>query len=482
MNKKRKVSLLDREATGGSIAESGFKYQDHLTLARIPQWLAHDSFTEMIREAMGDTEAKFYALEGGLQTEFVEFKDHVVRPGEFWEEIRRFREMDTNTPTTYFRFVLVCKGVSETLKPLLNALRHLRDPYQFYDNAPSIQEASYQDYENVVSRLGQNEGVAKFIFSKVLIEIEATDAEQLAKEVFREQLHKYYPGLEEASGKQVNAAGNALLELVSGQKRKTITRSKIEGALWKHFDAMLRPPQVIRIHTEFSESSREDATNGKIVFHWQPFSGDGSRCYPPSEEWNNRLVKELVDTRDWILQTGRKRSLHLTGSRRLSASLALGHIFSATAGFSIQMEYRETKWRTDNYSDEETPNYEWSVNQPVDSVGDELVVIIGICRDILQDVDQFLNQCEMSYFPRLVLYSETPLTSDKHANKSVSIAKREIHDALASTGASKIHLFFAGPSHFFLIMGHRLNATCTIQCYEYVRTGQYSQTCLLYAL
>ena len=57
---ERCLSLLSPQATGGDIAEGGFQYQANLIVARIPNWLAQDGFTEMIRESLGDVEAKVF--------------------------------------------------------------------------------------------------------------------------------------------------------------------------------------------------------------------------------------------------------------------------------------------------------------------------------------------------------------------------------------------------------------------------------------
>ena len=480
MKKKSTASLLSREATGGDVAEGGFKYQDHLILARIPRWLAEDGFDGIIREAMGDSEAKFFVPGRGMQTEFVEFKNHVVGPSEFLDEIRRFQDMDVSAPSTYLQFVLVCKGVSGTLKPALNALRQVRDPYPFYENAPTIQEASYQDYLDVIGRVTDGR-VADFIFKKVTIEVEDADAELLAREVFREQLYIYYPTLEQASGTQVNAARSALLDLVSAHKRKPINRAKIERALWKHFDEISLPRDAIRFHTESIVSPEKEFVTGRLVFRWKPFFGSGTRKYPPSEDWNNVLLKELTHTRDWITRVNRPRIVHLSGNRRLSASIALGYVFSAVAGFSIRVDYRGNHWWSSNQVDSETPDFVWRVCQPMGGGGDELVVAISICRNISEDINRYLQQHEMGHISRLVLHSDNTLTSDNHTNKSVALAKERICDALSTTGASKVHLFCAVPSCFALFLGHRLNATCTIQCYEYAGNGQYSKSCTLYA-
>ena len=478
MTKKETASLLSREATGGDIAEGGFKYQDHLLLARIPRWLTEDGFDGFIREAMGDSEARFYVPRCGTKTEFLEFKNHVVQRNEFNDEIRRFRDMDESAPYTYLKFVLVCKGVSEKLKPVLNALRQLRDPYPFYDNAPTIQQASYQDYVDAIGR-GSDGRFADFIFKKVFIEVIDVDAEQLAREVFREQLHLYFPILEQASGTQVNAARSALLDLVSAHKRKWIKRSQIERTLWKHFPEFSAPQVAIRFHTESNFSSDREFSEGRLVFRWIPFFGDGTRSYPPSEDWDNVLMKELTQTRNWIESTERSRIVHLSGARRLTASIALGYVFSAVAGFSIRADFRGNHWWTSNEVDNATPGFAWREKKQMGGTDDELVVNISICRNISENINKYLQQHGMDHISRLELHSDIALTSDKHTNKSVAMAKERITDALSMTGATKVHLFCAVPSCFALYLGHRLNATCTIQCYEFVGSGQYTKSCRL---
>ena len=199
------------------------------------------------------------------------------------------------------------------------------------------------------------------------------------------------------------------------------------------------------------------------------------------KDWNTVLMKELTHTRDWIRRANRPRIVHLSGNRRLSASIALGYVFSAVAGFSIRVDYRGNHWWSNNYVDKETPDFAWRVCEPVGGVNDELVVTLSICRNISEDINRYLQQHEMDHISRLVLHSDTALTSDKHTNKSVALVKEKISDALSKTGASKVHLFCAVPSCFALFLGHRLNAICTIQCYEYVGNGQYSKACRLYA-
>ena len=70
MSQKRlSSSLLSPQSRGGDIAEGGFQYQFDSTIAQIPNWLAQEGFTEMIREALGDAEARFFVPSVGFRYE-----------------------------------------------------------------------------------------------------------------------------------------------------------------------------------------------------------------------------------------------------------------------------------------------------------------------------------------------------------------------------------------------------------------------------
>ena len=133
-------SLLDNEARGGDTAEGGFSFQENLVVARVPRWLRREGFAQMIREAMGDAEAQFFVPGPQAAREFVEYKNHQVAPSEFWAEVARFQTLDRAAPGTYEQFVLVCKGMSPGLQPLLSAMRRVRDALPFYEGS-TIEDA-----------------------------------------------------------------------------------------------------------------------------------------------------------------------------------------------------------------------------------------------------------------------------------------------------------------------------------------------------
>ncbi|HBZ35416.1 MAG TPA: hypothetical protein DEO33_03190, partial [Rikenellaceae bacterium] len=247
--RKLKNSLLSAEATGGDIAESGFQYQASLIASRVPYWLKHDGFTEAIQEALGDVEASFFVPERGICREFVEYKNHRLTPSEFWPEIERFWEMDKTSPEAYCKFVLACKDVSDDIKSMLNALRRVRDAYPFYQNASAIQNSSFSDFETIVNNLYQKEDVSNFLFDKVFFEIDLTDAENYAREKFRDALYNCFPELQNFTAKAGSEAFSNVAELIKNRRNKPIHRNDLELAITHAVESNYKLVKNIRLHT-----------------------------------------------------------------------------------------------------------------------------------------------------------------------------------------------------------------------------------------
>src|SRR5262249_24577589 len=148
----RNPSLLDREARGGDIAQGGFDYQRGIAMASLPDWLAQDGFSQLICEAMGDIEARFFVPGPGLRIEMLEVKEHQITPSEFWREVDRFRQLDQGCPGTYSRFNLVGRSPSPELEPIVKALDRVRRPAPFYTGDQHINQYSFADWVAVVEK------------------------------------------------------------------------------------------------------------------------------------------------------------------------------------------------------------------------------------------------------------------------------------------------------------------------------------------
>jgi SMODS-associated and fused to various effectors sensor domain len=164
----------------------------------------------------------------------------------------------------------------------------------------------------------------------------------------------------------------------------------------------------------------------------------------------------------------------------LSASLAIGFVFSAVSGFSVEMIYRGNVWATDAHPNSTTPVFPLSqAGSSEDVRGERLVVSIGIIRDIAEEVESDLARHGLVGMPVLHLKGREPIVSPEQANLVTGEIKGLVAKALHRTGARRVDLFFAGPAFLALFLGHRLNATAAIQCYEHVETGCFLPTCEL---
>jgi hypothetical protein len=267
---------------------------------------------------------------------------------------------------------------------------------------------------------------------------------------------------------------------VQSRRTQTITRSELKESLLEKVPPHLRPPiQPVRIHT-ISQETDPDAKPTKLSFDWIPFFGDQTWEYPPADVWNGRLLGELQTSKIWILEHHKVGHIALSGNRRLSASLAIGFVFSAVSDFSVAMTSRGSVWATDAYPNSTTPAYPLIQSGSYEDVrGDRLVVSIGIIRDIAQEVESDPGRHGLAGMPLVYFKGEEPIVSPEQANLLVRNIKDLFSKALYCTRAWQIDLFFAGPAFLALFLGHRLNTTAPVQCYEHVETGRFVPTCQL---
>jgi len=475
-------SLLERQSSGGDIGEGGINFQADVVLSYIPKWLSIEGFTSMLREGMVDAEAMFFVPGHGYKREAVEVKDSVVIPSKFWAEVDRFQEIDVASPGDYQWFTFAAAGLSKELHPIVNGLRRIRDPYTFYEGSPLMWN-SFDEYSRRVREAGRSNEDAEFLFKRVLIDGNLSTVRDHGFAIFQHSLHLHLPHYQDVPSPIVKDIYSDLSTLVRSKRNTPISRMELEKVLRhrvpKHF---LPPVNRLRIHTAIEDL--EPATDQSAVrFRWTRFFEPGSEGYPPPDRWNTDVLGELQETKDWILKHRDTRRIVLSGNRRLSASLAIGSVFSAVAGFSIEMIYREgAVWATDAHADATTASYPLTAEEAVQLMkADRLVVSVSIIHNIGPEVDSSLKETGLTDVSTLHIRGEQPIISPQQANLAVRGIKTLICDALSKTGARQLDLFFAGPAFLALLLGHRLNATIWIQCHERIAPGRYVPTCLLFA-
>ena len=374
--------------------------------------------------------------------------------------------------------MLGCKSVATELLPITNALKRVRDPYSFYDTAQQIQDTSYADFVEVVETRNKSKDIADFLFLKVRFKLDSTDTESQPRGLFTEEMKRYFPEFNKLSGEVTDAAYTQLIELVKSRRNKPIYRHELEKAIWQGIKETDRPEPTIKIHTEY-DANTDKGPDGCLQFDWKSIFGGPNRNFPPAEEWNKKVISQLQSTKKWLISTERSRHIHLNGYRRLSASVAIGSIFSAVADFNIGMKIEDKVWWTNSHAKEDTPDYQWTQKSTDGETTNEIAVGISILKDTAnEEVERYL-ETKPFQGKRLYLFSNMALQSDAQANRAVQKAKSVIQKLISKTQAQKIHLFFAGPAQFALFLGHRLNTLGEIQCYERISPNIYVPTVLI---
>ncbi|MEI7027541.1 SAVED domain-containing protein [Paenibacillus sp. y28] len=338
---------------------------------------------------------------------------------------------------------------------------------------------SYSDYVGRVKGLGKDEFIARFLYDKVLIEHNwnLNRNDDMARGIFSAQFQRHLPLYDELPQKEISNIYEALLALLKANKARPITRLQIETTIKCaiserfHFD---QPPVIIS--TEIEQYPRESKY---LQFKWAVFFGGENRCYPNTEQWNETLLKQLSETSRWITENRSTRKILLKGSRRLSSEMAIGHVFSAVSGFTIEMEYRGERMSTIDFPDSETPDYPFETNYSP-GAGERLIVTVGIMKENLKlEVAQFIELNEQGSCPELNLFSASPINSAKQASLAAENIKKEIMSAVLKSNANYIDLFYAGPAYLALFFGHIRNTLPRIQCFERVKVNVYVPTCLI---
>lgn len=479
-NKNIPPSLLEPQSRGGDIGEGGVTFQAEAVLSMVPQWLADEGFTAMVRESMGDAEAKFFTPGVGYQKEFIETKNHQINSSEFWEEMDRFRQIAGGTGDEYRSFTLACTGLSETLKPLAAALRRIVGPREFFEGS-RVLDNSYEQFRDRVLGLGREESDAKLLYDRVQIIDNLGMAADSGRVLFRDSLTGYFPPFGDLPERALNDIYTGLSIFLRDERNKTISRMDLESIIRNRLpdNSPLRQPVPIRLQT-MSKSDGNEEIPGSLTLDMVDFFGGEGRDYPSSDEWDRRLINQLKETKRWILSCRDTRKLRLTGERRLSSALAIGSVFSAVSGFTILMQHRDFVYSTDAHTTERTPRYDLTVKSMGSNKGKRLVVTVGIVRKIDEDVDIYLKNRGLDDLPRLSIEGSAPIISAEQANLVVGKLKESISEALTRSDAKQIDLFIAAPSFLALFLGHRLNATAAVQCYEWQGSGCYIETCKLF--
>ena len=266
--------------------------------------------------------------------------------------------------------------------------------------------------------------------------------------------------------------GNQILQWIL-EGKASISRQDMDDVI-KEMDlldpgATTEPAVSLYVHTILKEPIE---TDGDYELDWRDqFEGAewlrGHRVHDP-DAWNKVMLQELVGTRDRIMADTRVRLVRARGKARLSAWLATGWIFSGVAGWKIEVEQNDNRWRSDA-----PESVDVTIVDTLEDLGGDagtLAVGVSITGDLSGDVRAYLAEIgnpaakflhvKLSLGTGLVIRSAGDLTALTH------LLRDRMRSALGHR-PKRLLLFYFGPFAGAAFIGSSLNAVAPeIQVYE----------------
>ena len=370
-----------------------------------------------------------------------------------------FQKFEAAFPRAAREQTLVTPRLPPTVSWLARDPSRVRRARPFYAPFSDVAAASDQKLRaDLIDAYGAELGA--FVAESVEVAERNLPDRDNALQAFRLALERAFSSLD-LNRRQIEAAFDALSGLAMRSIGHPLARAELErtiaAALGEPFPPALGFPLHIR-------SDRNEADETSLEIDASAFSGGGAP-YPDPAHWGEGLLAPLDRTARWLRARGVSR-IALGGSYRLSTAFAVGWSFRSAIGFEIDIPTRDGSWRTDDRPGQ-ADALPWRIVEPSSLHGDQLVICIGVLRDLVSDVSAATGASAGAI---LYAHLSEPLVSGRAAQASVSRLKREVDSAVGRLRPSGIKLYLAGPAALAVVLGHRWNAVPRTQLHEFLAT------------
>ena len=213
------------------------------------------------------------------------------------------------------------------------------------------------------------------------------------------------------------------------------------------------------------------------------YAGDepGSRrVLRPGMSWQP-LHEELQSVERELKGFG-VRNLRLTGAMRLSTFFTVGTVFSGVRSWQVSYDERGDLWSSTD-ADQAPEPAAVLIGDPADlEPASDLGVALSLTLDCSLDVARFLEVDDLAWSMINIGCADKPgrhaLQSGSHAVAWAREARELIRAAARTTGADRVHLFFAAPAGAAFLLGHDWNLLPETVVYEHTGSS-YAPTFLV---
>lgn len=461
-----KASLLASESTGGAIARDGFGYQDAYVLQHLPRWLAQGAFSHVVSEAVGDIEVCYFGQGGTPVRTFIEAKAYALSWGDFWDEIKQFKKVHETSPSEFPHFVLLCRDFNSTTAPLVAMVSRLRGVGGSYDATSPLLAQTRDEILQWVLDKKQPRDLAEFVVDRVDF---VTYADENALSAFPGEVERHLPSIN-LRAKDAAAFREKCVGMVTRSSRGPVTRQEIEAALVD----VLGPDASLWARTPTALVLGGAVPSFELGLVVDPFNGPG-RASLSAADWRHLSANgEAIG--EFIKRSRSRTGIALSGKQRMSLACMLGYTFAAAKGFVLDIDHNGERFRTDEHAQMTEPFFVVT-SSPANGGLKEGVATIAFPTEAAADVAGATG-ASLALAPRLDLVSDRAIDGTLALNKAVAEAKSALVQFRSRNQLEQVHLFVKAPSHFAMVLGHRLNAVGRIQLYDWV-DGRYVATALL---
>jgi hypothetical protein len=452
--------LFERQATGGAVARVGFEYQDAFLLGQIPELLSQSAFSHVVSECLGDIELRYHRPTGGTLCTAVEAKRDQLTVNDVWAEVARFVQMHEASPAEFVRFVLVCGDYAGTFSPLFNKLDRLRGVAASLNPDSAVLLAAQQEVEASIAAMGQAAATARFVRERVSF---VKYSDNNVSGAFSTALSAHLPAVGDMRTREVTAFEARCKALVNESARGVVRRTDLEAALIQSApdlaSAWFATPSTVQLLPVPSPGIQQ------IWLDVGRFNGDG-RGQLGSQAWAD-IQAQLTGVADFLHASRARTAVALSAKQRMSLAVTVGYCFSATRGFTLQMEYNAGPAFDTAKHDRAAGQF---FKAPVETAGGGQEGMVSISLPYPGQVDVIAAAAGLGLFasPQLHLESAGVIDSLPMLNTAVHEAKAALVAFRAAHQLQRVHLFVKAPSVFAMALGHRLNGVGPVQLYDWV--------------
>ncbi|KQY80904.1 dsDNA nuclease domain-containing protein [Pelomonas sp. Root1444] len=462
--------LFERQATGGVVARVGFEYQDAYLLEKIPELLSQGAFSHVVSECLGDIELRYHRPSGGTVCTAIEAKRDQLTVNEVWAEVARFVQMHDASPDEFVRFVLVCGDYAGTFSPLFSKLDRLRGVATSLNPDSAILLAAQQEVEDAIIAMGQTASIARFVRERVAF---TQYIDNNVSGAFLAARSRHVPVLDDMRGKENAAFETRCRTLIDQSVKGVVHRSDLEAALVQcapdQAAAWLAAASAVQL-LPFASSNIE-----QLSLDVGRFNGD-ARGQLGGQAWAD-LQSQIKGVADFLHASRARTAVALSAKQRMSLAATVGYCFSATRGFTLQMEHNAGA-AFDTAKHDRAAAAFFTPPIEIAGVGQEGVVSISFPYPGRADVAASAVNFGLAGAPQLHIEGAGVIDGLPALNTAVHEAKAALVAFRAAHQLQRIHLFVKAPSVFAMALGHRLNGVGPIQLYDWV-VNAYQPTALL---